>query len=148
MKLTRVVIRLNYVPEKDTISERMPSLIDVLQVEIKKQYSEENIESSNQKKKIYAESRREETKLYNRQYYQENKEYLSQQMKTYHDNHKDAIIERAKRYYVENKSKVQERKRQTTTCECGSVVGKYNVNVHLKSLKPQQYLNKIANEEP
>ena len=114
----------------------------------KKQYYEENKEFINQKKKIYAESRRQERKIYNKQYYHDNKECLSQQMKTYHDNHKEANIERAKRYYLENKSKVQERKRQTTTCDCGSVVKKYNMSVHLKTLKHQQYLNQTGNDEP
>lgn len=64
--------------------------------------------------------------------------------KKYYENNKDKCNERSKEKYYRK----WEEYHQTTTCECGSEVQKYNLNKHKKTKKHQSNLTAHSVETP
>ena len=112
----------------------------------KEQYYQENRETINAKKKVYAENHKEETREYKQQYYKENKEFVSNKCKTYYENNKEEIIEQKKQYYKDHKTEIQKRKQQKITCECGVYMCKDSMRNHIKTIQHQQYLNSLRQQ--
>lgn len=99
-------------------------------------------------------------KLSKQIYYQNNKEQSSNSCKKwrennidkkkiidkrYYENNKEKIKEREKEYKKINKEHIKERAKGKYTCECGSIIGIYKKNRHLKSLKHQDYIKNNIN---
>ena len=112
-----------------------------------KQYYEENKEVISRNNKLYVENHREETKAYKQKWYKENKEYRAKQSRDWYKLNREEIIEQKKQYYKDHKKQIQERKKQNITCECGSIIRKVCLPSHIKSLKHQNYINQMNQQE-
>jgi hypothetical protein len=84
------------------------------------------------------------------QYYVDNKDKIKQyrddnkdKIKQYHEDNKDKIKENLKKYYDDNKDQINANKSKKCTCECGSPFTIGNKSQHIKTMKPQKYLNTI-----
>ena len=64
-------------------------------------------------------------KLRCRDYYQENKEQIDK---------------RHQKYYDENKKEICDKRKEIITCECGTLIKKWNVSRHLKTAKHAELL--------
>ena len=81
-------------------------------------------------KQLY-EQNKDEIKERHKQYYEQNKDEIKQYQEQYREQNKDE----AKQYYQRNKDKINEKNKQKVTCECGCIVRKGNISIHLKSKK-------------
>ena len=66
-------------------------------------------------------------KLRCRDYYQENKEQIDK---------------RHQKYYDENKKEICDKRKEIITCECGTLIQKWNVPRHIKTAKHAELLKK------
>ena len=66
-------------------------------------------------------------KLRCRDYYQENKEQIDK---------------RHQKYYDENKKEICDKRKEIITCECGTLIKKWNVSRHFKTAKHAELLKK------
>jgi hypothetical protein len=73
----------------------------------------------------------------NKQYYQDNREKKLEQIKQHYRDNRGKILEQKKQYYQDNRDKLSEK----ITCQCGSVVSKFNLLRHKKSKKHQKFVN-------
>ena len=81
---------------------------------------------------------------------EEQKEYLAkyktnhmEERKKYADKYNANHIEERKEYYATNQDLILEKKKEKTTCECGSVINKCHLNRHQKTNKHLSFMNKI-----
>jgi hypothetical protein len=95
----------------------------------KKQYREDNKEKISIKKKEYRKNNKEKFKQTDKKYYEDNKE----KSKQYYQDNKEKMLIKSKQYYQDNSEKI--------TCECGSIIAKYNLKRHKKSKKHINYEN-------
>ena len=82
----------------------------------------------NEKSKVWRDNHPEQMKQYKETWKEKNREHYLQQMKDPYENNKE---ERSK------KAKLK------TTCDCGSVCRKADLNRHYKTTKHQQYLQSL-----
>ena len=68
-----------------------------------------------------------------KEWYQNNREKIVEKKKQYQQDNREQITEYKKQYRQQNNNKI--------TCECGSVVTKYNLSTHKKTIKHQKFLN-------
>jgi hypothetical protein len=86
-----------------------------------------NVKVPAKTQKEWIEENRDKVNGYKRKYYKKNKAYL---------------MKKSKQHYEENREKilVQNQNRQVT-CDCGSVINKYKLARHKKSMKHQRWAN-------
>ena len=68
------------------------------------------------------------------------KEVYAERSKKHYYKNQDKMIEQSKKYYEKNKDKLMEKGKVKITCECGSVVSKYNLCNHRKTKKHHKWL--------
>ena len=103
----------------------------------------------NSKEELHAEERKviESMKCVNKvhptrtdkQYYEDNLERIQEYKKNYRENNGDKIKEHKKQYYELNKAELSEK----TDCQCGGRYDQTHKSRHIKSIKHQNFLNKI-----
>ena len=75
------------------------------------------------------------------------KEEYKQYKQQWHLQHRDEVIARSKEFYETNKDRINEDNKVKTTCNCGSVVRKCDLQRHLKTIKHQQHIKYFLPEE-
>jgi len=100
----------------------------------------DKIENCNEKKPFIS---KEELVEHKKIYYEQHKEHLIEKGKIYRDEHKEEISERDKKYCNEHKEEIAEKKKETFTCDCGSICRKSDKVRHDRSLKHQNYLSSL-----
>jgi hypothetical protein len=91
---------------------------------------------------------------YNVKYCKENKKKIAERMVKYRKDNKEEIAEQRAKYRKDNKEELAERMvkyrkdnkeelSKKITCECGSIVSKWNLAQHKKSNKHQAYLKSL-----
>jgi len=95
--------------------------------------------------KDWYQENKEKMKEYNKEYRNDNKEYYKEYHKEYRNENKEKMKEKSKEYRNANKEKISEKSKVKMTCECGSVVRKYEIKRHIRSKKHKEYHN--ANKE-
>lgn len=78
--------------------------------------------------------------LYKKEYYKENKEQIIEYQQRYREENKDHILEQTKRYREKNKDKIKKERSKSFYCECGSVICRYSISNHKKTIKHQKWL--------
>lgn len=68
------------------------------------------------------------------------REYMKEHSKDYYELNQDKLKEKAKDYYELNKYKVKNYQSEIITCECGSLVRRGGVKVHIKTNKHKKNL--------
>ena len=91
--------------------------------------------SRNEYSKQWYEQNKDKINKQTKQYYKQNKAKHNEQMKQWYEQNKDKASEQNKQWYEKNKDKVSERRKQKVNCECGCIVTKGNISIHLKSKK-------------
>lgn len=128
---------------KDQISKLKKEYTEKNKDKIKeyhKQYTIANNEKLKAHWKEYNENNNEKIQDYKEKYYKENKEKLNEMnIKRYYEN-KEIYAEKGKEYREKNKEAIQERRKITTVCVCGSECIKSAIKRHERSMKHQQYL--------
>jgi len=102
-----------------------------------KQYSLQNKEHIDEKRKIYREKYKAKIADQVKTNYENNKEKYKQYSKEYHLNNKVKINEQHRQRYENNKEQLK----QKYTCECGSTPTIYHKSRHEKSKKHQTFIN-------
>jgi len=72
---------------------------------------------------------------YKKQYYEQHRDEITEYKKQWYEQNKDEHSEKMKHYYEQHRGEINEKYRQKVTCECGCVVNKSSLSVHLKSPK-------------
>ena len=78
------------------------------------------------------------------EYYQDKRDKCLEQQRIYRQENPDKILEYGKAYYQRKKESLQVKYQ----CVCGSSVRSDGIQRHYKSLKHQQHLNSLRQEEP
>jgi hypothetical protein len=89
--------------------------------------------------KEWKKDNKDKIKEKNKEYIEKNKDKIKGIKKEYYKTNKDKINERNKKYFETNKDKIKSEK---ITCDCGSVIRKYDISIHNKSKKHIQFINK------
>ena len=111
-----------------------------------KEYNEENKEYIAERQKKYDEGRKDFRKEYQKQYHQDNKYKIQQQRKEYWERNKTKLHEKNNIVKITQRL-YKEKRKETYRCQCGVTLTKSEENRHNKSLKHQQYLNSLNQEE-
>jgi mannitol-specific phosphotransferase system IIBC component len=77
---------------------------------------------------------------YHKEWRDENKDKIKEYSEKYRKNNKDKIKEYSKKYRDDNKDKSKEYQKIKITCDCGSVIRKYEKLRHNKSTKHKSYI--------
>ena len=111
-----------------------------------KKYYDENKEEIKQKHKKYRDENKDKVSMRHKKYRDENKDKIKEYHKKNYVENKDKINKNNKKYYDDNKEKIKEKIKEKLsekiTCECGSIVSKYNMSRHRKTLKHIAYTEK------
>eukprot|EP00960_Hanusia_phi_P054131 762551-Hanusia_phi.AAC.2 len=109
-----------------------------------KEYRDDNKDKIAEQKKEYYANNKNKIK----QYRSENKDKITEKMRQYRDDNKGKIAEQKKEWYENNKEKIAERGKQwykeKIECECGSTVGRGDLNRHRKTKKHQAFKSQAA----
>ena len=119
--------------------------------EKKHDYYLNNKEYFQEQGKVYRENNKEHIKERDHLYYQDNREKILKQVKEYAEANKDKVKTYHSSYYQNNKDKwdkQKEQQKQLIICDCGCTLQKKAVYKHLKSLRHQNYLNQMNQQEP
>lgn len=85
-----------------------------------------------------------------KEYINANKDFFDKYHQEYRKNNKEILKERNKKWRKENteylKQKNELQKQQKITCECGCIMGKYELKRHIKSKKHQELIDKQTSE--
>jgi hypothetical protein len=100
-----------------------------------KEYRKANKETISAKKKEYQNANKETISAKHKEYYQENKETKLAKAKEYRSANKETISAKLKEYYQANKETLKARDAEKVKCECGAIVSRCSLLVHLKSWK-------------
>ena len=73
--------------------------------------------------------------------YEANKERILEKVQNYYREHNEQILEQKKQYKLENKDYLLEK----LNCECGGSYVRHGHARHLRTLKHQDYLDKLNN---
>ena len=96
-----------------------------------------------QQRKIYDIENKEYITERKKKYNYKNKEYIAEKTRKWYANNTEKALEYKKDYYINYKKEWYEKqkneKSKKITCECGSIIAKYSLNLHLKSKKHIQY---------
>jgi len=80
-----------------------------------------------------------------KEYYKENKEKILHYCKKWNQENKEIIKQKKHNYYEKTKELVKEQYKEyrkiKITCECGSIIPKYQYKRHYRSKKHQSFLN-------
>ena len=111
---------------------------DIKELRDREGYYIKNLECINKKiagrtQKEYNYDNKDKIKIQTKEYRERNKEHIKQTNKKYYENNKDKKLLKCKEY---QKIKV--------TCDCGSIIPKYQYKRHCKSKKHQKYLTTIV----
>lgn len=119
-----------------------------------KEYYEENKEIIAEKTKQYREKNKEILTNQHKKYYKNNKEIIAEKSKEHREKNKEILAEKSKEYrnknreilrkkdnqrYENNKELIKQQRKETTTCECGCIIRKYDFARHKKSKIHIQY---------
>ncbi len=63
----------------------------------------------------------------------------------YYETHKEELKQYQKEYRETNKEKISEQKKQTITCECGSIIRRDDIAIHFKTNKHQNHIKHLNN---
>lgn len=63
-------------------------------------------------------------------------------------NNKEKLNEYGKKYRDENKEKISEKNKEKITCECGSILRKREISIHIKTIKHKNYLKEQLGNAP
>lgn len=116
---------------------------DRREAESRERYWIETLKSS-LNKQIPTQTKQEYDKIY----YEKNKDERAEYHKNYYEQNKDEICEYNKKYREINKDEITEKNKEKMTCECGSKFRLYSKSNHIKSIKHQDYLLLIEEDEP
>ena len=121
--------------DKETRKEYRETNKEKTSVYHKERY-EQNKDDITIKNKIYYEDNKDDISIKNKIYREKNKDKYEEYNKEYYENNKDKLAEKNNKYYEDNKDIINEK----TTCECGCIIRRKNLQRHLKS---QRHLNAI-----
>ena len=82
------------------------------------------------------------------QWMEDNKENIKRNNKIYYQNKRDTLLVKSNTYYQENKEKRKEYNTQPFVCDCGSTITINSKSSHFKTLKHQNYINQMKQQEP
>ena len=108
-----------------------------------KQYYNDNKEIINEKRKDYCKNNKDKINQKAKDYYYDNKEQKLEYQKEYQQKNKDAIKQQKKEYYNNNKDIINEKSKQKITCSCGSIINKYKIKRHERTIKHLDYIKSI-----
>ena len=110
----------------------------------RKVYWEKNKEYFSEKGKLYREQNKENEQERHKKYQDKHKETLKQYSKLYRELNKDLLKAKKEKYRTENKDFIK----QVITCECGFTHTRSNKARHIKTIRHQQYLKWLNQQEP
>ena len=84
-------------------------------------------------KKEYYLQNQEEIALNKKEYYLQNQEELALKSKERYHQHKEEIALKYKKYYQNHQDEISLKRKERTTCECGCVIRKEDLNRHKKT---------------
>lgn len=102
-----------------------------------------NMRIAGRNQKEYNEDNKEHLSLHNKNKYDNNKDIYIQKSKDYSQKNKEKVAEYKKEYALKNKEQIAAYRQENNTeytCECGSVLKKYNKSTHEKTIKHQEYI--------
>ena len=82
-----------------------------------------------------------------KQYCQDKKEFISEYHKQRYENKKEEILKHQAQYRETNGDNIQAKRKQLWTCECGSTLTVGNKTHHKQTLKHQNYINQMNQQE-
>ena len=100
-----------------------------------REYYQDNKEHISEQHRHWHQDHREQIQEYIKQYNEDNKERLGEYRKQYHEDNREEILQKHKQYYQNNQEKV--------TCECGSLVSKFEKSRHIKSKKHIKFISSM-----
>ena len=80
---------------------------------------------------------------YKKQWYEQNKDKYTEYKKQWYEQNRDEHKEKNKQYKEQHRDEINETARQKVTCECGCVVNKSSLSVHLKTTKHILLMEKL-----
>jgi len=96
----------------------------------------------NKQRPIRTQEEKEELhRLNSRRYYKENDQYYKEYFKGQYQKNKEERIKYRREHYSENKARINEKKKETFKCECGSTCRKSDRARHFKSKKHLSFVN-------
>jgi hypothetical protein len=75
-----------------------------------------------------------------KEWYQDNKEKVLLKTREYHQLNKDYRNKNNLEKYHKNKEEINQKLKEKTNCECGSIFRKADISKHLKTIKHQEWL--------
>jgi len=79
-------------------------------------------------------------------YNEKNKEKHKVRDKIYREKHKQRYKEQSKKYREDHKEEIREKKKEKIMCECGLIVNKQGLYIHLKTKKHKEHLEFNEND--
>ena len=110
-----------------------------------KKYMENNKEHLKECANLYRSNNAERIKAAKKETYAQNSENYAKKAQEYYLKNVEVIKEKHKNYWSENGQKINEKRKEKVTCECGTVLSKWNMTKHVKTNKHISYLNNSEN---
>lgn len=72
--------------------------------------------------------------------YEEKIDEIKEQRQIYYKENREDITEKHMKYWAENAEKINAKRKEKITCECGTVLSKWNISKHIKRKAHQNFL--------
>ena len=113
-----------------------------------KQYYEDNKDDILQYHKDYYEHNKERLIEEQKQTYHKNREKFSEQRKQYRKDNPEKVRELERQAYQRNKEQKRQKAKEKIECACGAIVCRAKMTDHKKTLKHQQYIQSLEQNNP
>ena len=113
----------------------------------RQEWMEENKEYLQERRQKHYQENKETINSNRRLRREENKDEINKEQREKYKQNKDQKLEWNRKYRNANKDKIKARKARTYNCPCGSISTIEHKARHERTLKHQQYLNSLSQEE-
>ena len=129
-----------YIRERGTLNKRIEN-------RTKQEWIIDNIDKVKKQKAIYYDKNKELVKQRASANYYDNKEERLEYQRKYKEANKEKIAIRGYNYRVANKESINDHAYEKIICDCGSITMRQNKLRHERTMKHQEYLKSLENQD-